>query len=281
MNFYQRFLGDYMRDTMHLSMVEHGAYTLLLDTYYATEKPLPSDYEALYRICRAMSKAERAVVKKVAEEFFKVDTDGLRHNPRADEEIAQAQPKIKAAQENGRKGGRPRTHQEPTGFISGTDQEPNANPEVTKDEPVGKAHQNHNHKQTDKEKHRAGRFTFEDSEVAVYILNRVLEVHPGFKTPNLNDWADDVRLMREQDKRTHAEIRDLFDWSNRHHFWSGNIHSPKKLRKQWDTLVMQRNTKSGATHGTHQRIDNSAPARVQRAIDAKNQGRIIEGKVVD
>jgi hypothetical protein len=37
----------------------------------------------------------------------------------------------------------------------------------------------------------------------------------------------------------------------------------------------------GAAYGTHQRIDNSAPARVQRAIDAKNKGRIIEGEVVD
>jgi len=137
-NFYQRFLGDYMRDTMHLSMVEHGAYTLLLDTYYATEKPLPADYDALYRICRAMSKAEREVVKKVADEFFKIGSDGLRHNRRADEEIASAKPKIKAAQENGKKGGRPKTKEEPTGFHE-------LNLEVTELIPIGKAHHNQNH----------------------------------------------------------------------------------------------------------------------------------------
>src|SRR6185436_7768871 len=97
-----------MRDTMHLSLAEHGAYSLMLDTYYATERPLPQEYDSLYRICRAMSRAEQEAVRSVAEQFFKVSDDGLRHNNRADEEIAQAIPKIKAAQENGKRGGRPR-----------------------------------------------------------------------------------------------------------------------------------------------------------------------------
>ena len=30
MNYYERHLGDYARDTAHLSMMEHGAYGLLL-----------------------------------------------------------------------------------------------------------------------------------------------------------------------------------------------------------------------------------------------------------
>ena len=42
-NYYERHLGDYARDTAHLTMVEHGAYTLLLDRYYATESPIPAD----------------------------------------------------------------------------------------------------------------------------------------------------------------------------------------------------------------------------------------------
>ena len=38
MNYYERHLGDYARDTGHLSMLEHGAYSLLLDRYYATRR---------------------------------------------------------------------------------------------------------------------------------------------------------------------------------------------------------------------------------------------------
>lgn len=88
MNFYKHFLGDYARDTAHLSMMEHGAYRLMLDHYYATGKSLPADKGLLYRICKAQSKAERSAVDLVAEQFFAVNGDGSRHNKRADKEIA-------------------------------------------------------------------------------------------------------------------------------------------------------------------------------------------------
>ena len=86
MNYYRRYLGDYMRDTAHLSLAEHGAYTILLDTQYATEKALPSDLDALNRLCRAMTSVERAAVRTVAEQFFPIAGDG-RVNPRAGREL--------------------------------------------------------------------------------------------------------------------------------------------------------------------------------------------------
>jgi uncharacterized protein YdaU (DUF1376 family) len=108
MNYYERYCGDYQRDTAHLSLAEHGAYTMLLDTYFSVEKPLPEDLASLYRVCRAMTRLEQQAVKAVAEQFFPVSQDdGMRHNQRADREIARARPKIEAARINGRKGGRP------------------------------------------------------------------------------------------------------------------------------------------------------------------------------
>ena len=91
MNYYRRYLGDYMRDTAGLSVLEHGAYGLLLDTYYATEAALPEDYDHLYRVCRAMTDAEQSAVRKVADTYFSINGDGRRHNGRADREIAVAQ----------------------------------------------------------------------------------------------------------------------------------------------------------------------------------------------
>jgi uncharacterized protein YdaU (DUF1376 family) len=88
MNYYPRYMGDYSRDTGHLSLIEHGAYTVLLDHYYAKGAPLPASVDALARICRAMTSAEQEAVKSVAEEFFPIGADGLRHNARADTEIA-------------------------------------------------------------------------------------------------------------------------------------------------------------------------------------------------
>lgn len=83
-------MGDYMRDTAHLSLSEHGAYRVLLDTYYATEQPLPAEKTALYRITKAITLAERKSVDTVAAQFFPIQADGLRHNQRADAEIANA-----------------------------------------------------------------------------------------------------------------------------------------------------------------------------------------------
>lgn len=85
-SWYPRFPGDYGRDTPHLSLSEHGSYTLLLDYCYATGKPLPRERADAYRICRASSNVERRAVDSVLEQFFDLREDGW-HNKRADYEI--------------------------------------------------------------------------------------------------------------------------------------------------------------------------------------------------
>lgn len=86
MNFYKRYPADYGRKTARLTLAQHGAYTLLLDVYYTTEKPLPADINQLFVITRATSTVEREAVETVVREFFSLQNDGL-HNSRADREI--------------------------------------------------------------------------------------------------------------------------------------------------------------------------------------------------
>jgi len=50
MNYYQHHLGDYLRDTAHLSMLEDGAYRRLIDAYYIRERPLPGELREVYRL---------------------------------------------------------------------------------------------------------------------------------------------------------------------------------------------------------------------------------------
>lgn len=108
MNYVEFYPGDYMRDTAHLSLAEHGAYVLLLLHYYATEKPLPNDNPTLFRIARSMGEIEKESVIRVAEQFFPVsDDDGMRHSARADRETVKARSRVESARENGKRGGRP------------------------------------------------------------------------------------------------------------------------------------------------------------------------------
>ena len=88
MNFYKHFIGDFNRDTSHLSLTERGAYLALLHHYYATEHPLPDDHTALCRIAGAHTKSERDAVRKVMAFFERCDS-GLMHK-RVEAELERA-----------------------------------------------------------------------------------------------------------------------------------------------------------------------------------------------
>ncbi|EBQ9003873.1 helix-turn-helix domain-containing protein [Salmonella enterica subsp. enterica serovar Blockley] len=62
------------------------------------------------------------------------------------------------------------------------------------------------------------------------------------KEPNWMAWANEIRLMREQDNRTHKQICELFSRANRDSFWCRNILSPSKLREKWDELSLKLST---------------------------------------
>jgi uncharacterized protein YdaU (DUF1376 family) len=104
MNYYERHLGDYAKDTAHLSMLEHGAYTLLLDRYYATEQGIPA--EQAHRVARARTKEEKEAVDVVLEEFFRLDGN-VWIKGRVEEEIASYLESVPAAEER-RKGAKER-----------------------------------------------------------------------------------------------------------------------------------------------------------------------------
>lgn len=123
MNFFKLYVGDYQRDTAHLSITEHGAYMLMLQHYYATEKPLPTG-KALHRMLRVQDKAERDAIDAVASQFWRETPEGLV-NDRADAEIrkATAQAETNARIARDREAQRKATR---------TDNEPSTNRDVDK-----------------------------------------------------------------------------------------------------------------------------------------------------
>jgi uncharacterized protein YdaU (DUF1376 family) len=83
-NYYERHIGDYTRDTAHLSLLEHGAYCRLLDVYYAREAPLQASQ--VHRLVGARTPQERRACDAVLKEFFQLDQGHWRH-ARCDAEI--------------------------------------------------------------------------------------------------------------------------------------------------------------------------------------------------
>jgi uncharacterized protein YdaU (DUF1376 family) len=98
-NYYPFHIGDYARDTAHLSILEDGAYRRLIDLYYSTEKPLTTDLAKLYRLVRAQSKQEKSAVDTVLDEFF-TDSDAGWTHARCDTEIAKAKEKSDKARKS-------------------------------------------------------------------------------------------------------------------------------------------------------------------------------------
>lgn len=109
MHYYQFNIGDYAKDTRHLSNTEDLAYRRMIDMYYDTELPLPSD---VVKLCRLINMRDHSSdVSAILDDFFDLDGDVYRHK-RIDREIAEYHAKADVARANGKKGGRPKKQQE-------------------------------------------------------------------------------------------------------------------------------------------------------------------------
>lgn len=86
MHYYQHNIGDYRRDTSHLSLLEHGVYRQLLDMYYLNESPLTADLNQIFRKLCARTQEEKDSVEIILKEFFQLTDSGWTHK-RCDEEI--------------------------------------------------------------------------------------------------------------------------------------------------------------------------------------------------
>jgi len=132
-NRYDRYPGDYLRDTVALTLAQDGAYTRLLDAYYSSEAPIVDEEKFLLTRCR--SKADEKITQWVLDRFFErseIDGKTVWIHSKCEREIAKARKRIESSRTNGVKGGRPRNDSKPETqrVISGlTQAEPKPNPE--------------------------------------------------------------------------------------------------------------------------------------------------------
>jgi uncharacterized protein YdaU (DUF1376 family) len=88
MHYYQHNIGDYRKDTSHLTLLEHGIYRQLLDTYYLDEDPLSNDLAKLMRSHSVRNADEQQALQNVLTDFFELTENGYVHK-RCEDGIAQ------------------------------------------------------------------------------------------------------------------------------------------------------------------------------------------------
>jgi uncharacterized protein YdaU (DUF1376 family) len=96
--------ADYATKTADLTIMEHGAYRLLLDHYYLSNGNVLANAKAIGRAIRAETRVEKTALKNILERYFTISGDKICHE-RADIELAKrAELRAKRA-EHGSKGG--------------------------------------------------------------------------------------------------------------------------------------------------------------------------------
>ncbi|EBA6159012.1 hypothetical protein JMY69_000892 [Salmonella enterica] len=97
--------------------------------------------------------------------------------------------------------------------------------------------------------------TSEDLRCAEWLFAVVQSISSSAKQPNYAAWANDIRLMRERDNRTHKEIATLFRWACEDKFWKGNVLCPSTLREKWTQLDIKRGKQSSGQSTDKPKID--------------------------
>ena len=127
MHYYQHHIGDYRRDTAHLSLLEHGVYRQLLDWAYLDNDPIPKETETVYRRLSARTDEEKNAVNIVLSEFFTLEIGYTQK--RAEIEKQAYERKAATARIAGKLGGRPKKTEEViSGLTELTDSEANHKP---------------------------------------------------------------------------------------------------------------------------------------------------------
>ena len=127
MHHYPFHVGDYAKNTAHLSPTEDLILRRLFDVYYDTEQPIPNETQWVSRRIRFPFDNIEPMLK----EFFELRQNGW-NNDRCNAVIAQYLSNSEKNRRNGKLGGRPKkTHWEPTGKPNETQTKPKRNPTIT------------------------------------------------------------------------------------------------------------------------------------------------------
>ena len=102
MHYYQFNIGDYRRKTSHLTLLEHGIYRSLIDTYLLEQSPLCGDVPTLMRTHCIRTANEKKALNNVLGDFFTYENERF-FNSRCDQIISSYIEKSDKARESANK----------------------------------------------------------------------------------------------------------------------------------------------------------------------------------
>jgi uncharacterized protein YdaU (DUF1376 family) len=175
-NYYEHHIGDYRKDTSHLSLLEHGIYRQLLDTYYIDEKPLTLDHAKLMRSHSVRSADEVQAFQNVLSDFFIRTEEGYVHK-RCEAVIAAYKAKsVKAAESAKARWNKGKSEGSADAMRSHTEGNANHKPLTINQEPEDSPSENKRVPRFNARKHLASK---------------------GVEEQNINDWLE-VRKKKGQ-----------------------------------------------------------------------------------
>lgn len=80
-----------------------------------------------------------------------------------------------------------------------------------------------------------------EMKLCLLLAERMRRNNPDCKLPDddFQNWCKHVDYMIRLDNRTPKQIQDMILFSQKDPFWQGTVLSAKKLRQQFDTLVLK------------------------------------------
>ena len=80
-------------------------------------------------------------------------------------------------------------------------------------------------------------FTKWDMDLSLVLFKECKNIVPSTKDPDFESWANEFRLMREVEKWNKDDIYTILCWMYQEDdFWKGQVRSPQKLRKHYETM---------------------------------------------
>jgi len=285
MHYYSHNIGEYRKDTTHLTLLEHGIYRMLIDSYYMNEGPLEANDATLMRTHCVRTAEEREAYQNVINDFFDEEDGYYRHDGcdkvlnKIFEKSLKAKQSAEARWAKKNKGSKKKTSEGNANALrtecegDASDMLPNypkpINPLTQKESSSAELSLSED-KSSDSDP--------DDMRLAEYILLNVKRVVPKTRQPNLTKWANTIRLMRERDSLTREEIAQVFTWANNNRFWQLNILSPDKLREKFPRLSAEKDneyanrTRSGGQPtSTGSVTEQSTVGRAAAASERKRQ----------